>query len=596
MNGEHSGPLPSAWVAREQVSYDELRASDDALWWLQSDPDLGGARRLMRAGSTGVAEPQTPSQVSVGGCLHAYGGGAYAVADGTVWFVRAADSKVYRIEAGNGPEQVVPSEDGYAYGDLWCSPAGPLLAVRGDEAGDEIVEISPDGVRVLVRSTGFLAAPRQQGDLLAYLEWRRDEMPWDASRLRLAEVGTRRVGTDRIVAGSEHESVVQPQWGPGGRLYFLSDRTGWWNLYRCTDGQVEAVAPLDADCAAAPWEGGYQSYVITASGEVVLTANDGIRTDVVAVGRDGRRRRCATNLSSVKPYLGSLGNTVAVIGSTPTSRPSVYLIDLALDAGRSARPVTAAENRAPEGSVSPPTEQSVTSHGWDVRYLLHLPRGRRPAPLIVRAHPGPTDDVPLRLDWTIQFFVSRGYAVAEVAYRGSTGQGRAFRQSLHGHWGEYDVDDCVMVAEQLVADGVGAPGAVFISGASAGGYTALQAACRPGPFTGATATSAIIDPARWQESVPAFQRQHAAVLAGPAGAVQAGAIEASLLLIHGTADEISSAGDAMRLADDLAALNHDHETLLLDGGDHYLSAPDHLEQALRVELAFYERLIRSAAC
>ncbi|MEV0536777.1 prolyl oligopeptidase family serine peptidase [Kitasatospora sp. NPDC050463] len=596
MNSERSGWLPSAWVAREQVSYDEVRAANGALWWLQSDPDLGGARRLMRAGITGVAESQTPPDASVGGYLHAYGGGSYAVADSAVWFVRAEDSKIYRIEAGNGPELVVSSDDGYAYGDLWFSPAESLLAVRGDEAGDEIVEVSHGGLRVLVRSTGFLAAPRQRGGLLAYLEWGRDEMPWDASRLRLAELGPRRAGTNRIVAGGEHESVVQPHWGPEGHLYFLSDRNGWWNLYRYADNQVEAVAPLDADCAAAPWEGGYQSYVITASGEVVLTANDGIRTDLVAVGRDGQRRRCAANLSSVKPYLGVLGNSVAVIGSTPVSRPSVYLIDLALDAGRSAHPISPAEDRAPEWGVSPPTEQAVKSAEWDVRYLLHRPHDRGPVPLIVRAHPGPTDDVPLRLDWTIQFFVSRGYAVAEVAYRGSTGQGRAFRQSLHGHWGEYDVDDCALVAEQLVADGVGAPGAVFISGASAGGYTALQAACRPGPFTGATATSAIIDPARWRESVPAFQRPHAAILAGPAGAVQAGAVEAPLLLIHGTADEISSAGDAMQLADDLAALDHDHEVLLLDDGDHYLSAPEHLEQALRVELAFYERLIRSAAC
>ncbi|MEU3559885.1 prolyl oligopeptidase family serine peptidase [Kitasatospora sp. NPDC006786] len=227
-----------------------------------------------------------------------------------------------------------------------------------------------------------------------------------------------------------------------------------------------------------------------------------------------------------------------------------------------------------------------------VSFLLHRPAGTAaPVPLLVRAHPGPTDDVPLRLDWTTQFFVSHGFAVADVLYRGSTGRGRAFRQALHGHWGEYDVEDCAAVAEHLRSAGVALPGAVFISGASAGGYTALQAASRPGPFAGATATSAIIDPARWELSVPEFQRPHAAVLRGPAGAVAPERIRCPVLAIHGTADTITSAKEAMQFAQDLAALGGGHDSLLLDGGDHYLSAPAAREQALRAELDFYRRLM-----
>ncbi|MFE6502259.1 prolyl oligopeptidase family serine peptidase [Kitasatospora sp. NPDC057738] len=227
-----------------------------------------------------------------------------------------------------------------------------------------------------------------------------------------------------------------------------------------------------------------------------------------------------------------------------------------------------------------------------VSFLLHRPAGTAaPVSLLVRAHPGPTDDVPLRLDWTTQFFVSHGFAVADVLYRGSTGRGRAFRQALHGHWGEYDVEDCAAVAEHLRSAGVALPGAVFISGASAGGYTALQAASRPGPFAGATATSAIIDPARWELSVPEFQRPHAAVLRGPAGAVAPERIRCPVLAIHGTADTITSAKEAMQFAQDLAALGGGHDSLLLDGGDHYLSAPAAREQALRAELDFYRRLM-----
>ncbi|KQV20980.1 hypothetical protein ASE03_12895 [Kitasatospora sp. Root187] len=370
----------------------------------------------------------------------------------------------------------------------------------------------------------------------------------------------------------------------------MSDRTGWWNLYRWDDGEVRAVAPVPADCAPAPWEGGYQSYVVTADGDIVLTVHDGIGTRLLRVDADGGQSRRASDLTSVKPYLAEFGEHIAVIGSTPASLPSVRLVDRAAPNDGAGIAVT---EQGPAGvRIEYPLHRTVRSGDADVRFLLHVPEGGLPAPLIVRAHPGPTDDVPLRLDWRVQFFVSRGFAVAEVAYRGSTGQGRAFRQSLDGRWGEYDVQDCAAVAQDLLARDEVLPGAVFITGASAGGYTALQAACRPAPFTGATATSAITDPERWQKAVPRFQQPHAAALAGPAGAVRAENIQVPVLLIHGTDDDIARADDISQLADRLEALGRPARTLFLDGVGHYLSSPHALEQALLAELAFYEDVIQ----
>ncbi len=593
MTSEKTEPLSAEWVARTQTSVDELMASDHAYWWLQSDPDQGGARRLMRSGKgIQTACPQTPPGVAIGSQLHAYGGGSFTVAPGSIWFVGGKDSKVYRILAAGAPELIVPADDPYLYGDLHLSRAGRLLAVRGADDGDEIVELGRDGsVRVLVRSTSFLAAPRLHDGTLAYLQWEQGEMPWDASRLWLADVSGTGVGRDgRVLAGGHDEAVVQPLWGPAGALYFMSDRTGWWNLYRYRKGITEPIAPMAADCAPAPWEGGYQSYALSSSGEVVLTANDGVRTELMAIAADGTKRRLAANLTSVKPYIAALDTTVAVLGSTPSHAPALHLVDLATDREAPAVGGQALE-RHPRWTVSPPVVGVTQPGDSAVRYVLHTPDTDRPVPLIIRAHPGPTDDVPLRLDWTIQFFVSHGFAVAEVAYRGSTGQGRAFRQSLHGHWGEYDVEDCALVAEHLLRAGVASPGSVFITGASAGGYTALQAACQPGPFTGATATSAIIDPATWERSVPRFQRPHAAALAGPAGAVRAEAVRVPVLLIHGLADEITAASDARKLVDSLTRLGRPHESLFIDGGDHYLSAPHDRAAALKAELAFYEGLM-----
>ncbi|MFE4972688.1 prolyl oligopeptidase family serine peptidase [Kitasatospora sp. NPDC056651] len=534
----------------------------------------------------------TPSDFSVGSELHAYGGGSFAVVEDAVWFVGDGGS-LFRQPPGRTPDRIVPVRGSETYGDLTPSPDGGVFAVRGNGVADEIIAVTPAGnVQVLVRSSEFLSCPRLAGDALAYLEWGRDQMPWDSCRLLLADIRSGRPGAGRVVAGSSSESVLQPAWGPDGLLYFMSDRTGWWNLYRLRDDTVTAVLPTDADCAPAPWEAGYQSYGFAPDGAVVLTVLDGFSTELVAVDPTGSQCRLGPNLTSVKPYLAVDGDRLAVIGSTPSSAPRLWSLDLTAQADTLAVPISQGSQSAPPWTPVPPSIDTTRGTDGPVSFLLHRPPGASASvPLVVRVHPGPTDDVPLRLDWTTQFFVSHGFAVAEVLHRGSTGRGRAFRQVLHGHWGEYDVEDCAVVAEHLRSTGVVLTGAIFISGASAGGYTALQAASRPGPFAGATAASAIIDPAQWELSVPEFQRSHAAVLRGPAGAVTPEGIRCPVLVIHGTADTITSTRDAMRFAQGLTALGGEHDSLLLDDGDHYLSAPAAREQALRAELDFYRRIM-----
>ena len=586
-----SNGLSPAWVAQNVVAFDELRFTHGFLWWLQSDPEHGGIRRIMRSSPASPGLAVTPPQIPVGGQLHAYGGGSFAVARDAAWFVGDDGRSVFRLGGDGRTVRAATSGGDDQFGDLALAADGLLLVVRGGESADEIVSVSSAGeASVLVRSSGFLGAPRLRGGVLAYLEWSREEMPWDGSRLLLADIRQGISQQGALVAGSPAESVAQPLWGPDGALYFMSDRTGWWNLHRFRNGAVEAVVRVDSDCAPAPWEGGYQSYGFTSTGGIVLIAGDGIGSELLLV--DGLAQRViAPNLTSIKPYLAVSGETVAVIGSTPDRAPSVWVTDLTTGPDAPARPLGRADSSTASWKVQPPSIETVKSDHGALRYLLHRSHGQRSGPLLVRAHPGPTDDVPLRLDWTTQFFVSQGFAVAEVLYRGSTGQGRAFRQSLHGHWGDYDVEDCAAVAEHLIGAGVARAGAVFISGASAGGYTALQAACRPGPFSAVTATSAIIDPALWGRSVPAFQRPHAAVLAGPAGAVRPERVRIPVLLIHGSADTITAADDAMLLADQLATSDGAHQRLLLEGGDHYLSDPASRELALRAEVAFYRSVM-----
>ncbi|WP_326558908.1 alpha/beta hydrolase family protein [Micromonospora sp. NBC_01796] len=214
--------------------------------------------------------------------------------------------------------------------------------------------------------------------------------------------------------------------------------------------------------------------------------------------------------------------------------------------------------------------------------------------MIVRPHPGPTHQSNLRLDWEVQFFTSRGFAVVDVDYRGSTGYGREFRKALDGNWGRFDVEDCRTVALHLIENGSARRDAVFISGASAGGYTALRAVCEDGPFTLAVARSAIVDPERWTVTAPRFQRPHAAVLAGGDAKVAATKVLRPVLLIHGVEDPVAPIGDVSELADALDDRQLLVRMIRLDGIGHYLSDAATLSAALEAEVEAYLDVLRDA--
>jgi dipeptidyl aminopeptidase/acylaminoacyl peptidase len=576
------------WVAQQKVSLDELSAVGEALWWLQDSPHDRTTRLMRLAG--GAPSPVSPAGFNVGGWLHGYGGGGYAVSGGrTAWLTGGTDSGLYRLDLATGALEAIRGGDGFLYGNLRSCPAG-LLAVRAGEGGDEIILVDRGGerIQVLTASAGFLGEPHLKGQELAFLEWDEDQAPWDGSRLVVARRRTDgSFEQGEVVAGGAAESVTQPVWGPDGGLYYMSDRSGWWNLYLWDGQRYQSVAPIDRDCAPAPWEAGYRSFAFLSDGRIALTVQHGLSHGLAVTGADGTTGTVAVPLTSIKPYLTAVPDGLAVIGSAAARQPAIFGIDLISGTVKQAsRGLSAAGLQATVG------ERHQLPYGDRLQFLLHRPEGGGPFPLIVRVHAGPTDEVRDRVDWTKEFFVAHGFAIAEVAYRGSAGLGRAFRTSLNGNWGTYDVQDCLTVAGDLLAEGTALPGAVFLSGSSAGGYTALQAACVPGSLlTAVTAISAIVDPAGWAMTAPRFQRPHARTLVGPAGKVRADRVRVPVLLVHGRDDDVAPAADAESLASELRARDSRHEGLFFGGVGHYLSAPEPLAEALAAELAFYRRFL-----
>nr|WP_244933144.1 prolyl oligopeptidase family serine peptidase [Micromonospora tulbaghiae] len=425
-------------------------------------------------------------------------------------------------------------------------------------------------------------------------------MPWDACELWVASYTPGgHIESPVKVAGGTNESAVEPRWGPDGMLYFMSDRSGWWNLYRWDGHGVEAVAPLAGECAAEPWELGYASYDFLDDGRIVMAVQEGPRHRLVVIDPTGTVQPVDLPYTSIKPYLAAQGSTVALIASSPTAAPQVALVHLAKDEPQ-LEVLARSEHAELSGTeVSTPVELRVrVPDGREVLALVYPPTGSTTgwqAPVIIRAHPGPTASCLLRLDWQVQFFTSRGFAVVDVDYLGSTGYGRAFRESLYGRWGLDDVTDCTSVAEHLLAAGRAVPGQVFIRGASAGGYTALHAVAQNGPFAAATAVSAIVDPDRWATTVPRFQRAHAMRLRGGAGRVRADAVRRPVLFVHGTDDDVAVAEDVRELTAQLASRGARHELLLLPGVGHYVASSARAGEALEAELAHYRSVMTAAA-
>ncbi|WP_431923735.1 S9 family peptidase [Micromonospora wenchangensis] len=585
-------------AVRASVSYDQLRAGDDGVYWLETRPDAeqGTTVTGWRAGDG--KRDVSPKNFDVGSGVHAYGGGSFVVAEGTLWCV--GGDRLYRRRRDDDELELVGHG---CFGDLTIGD-GELLTVRESEQGDQLVAVPLTGaprMRTLVSSPAFLGAPRPGPGRLAWTAWSEHDMPWDACEVWTAAYSPHgEVENPVKLAGGPGESAVEPRWGPDGALYFVSDRSGWWNLYRWDGLTVEAVAPIAGECAAEPWELGYASYGFLDDGRIVAVVQEGPRHRLVVIEPDGTVRPVDLPYTSIKPYLALRGTTVALIGSSPTAAPQVALVDVADIDPPQVEVLASPEHAALDGvRVSTPTELRVrVAGGREVIALVYAPTNSTAdwlAPVIVRAHPGPTASCLLRLDWQAQFFTSRGFAVVDVDYLGSTGYGRTFRESLYGRWGLDDVDDCAAVAVHLLSAGRALPGQVFIRGASAGGYTALQAVAQDGPFAAATAVSAIVDPDRWARTVPRFQRAHAMRLRGGAGAVRAAEIQRPVLLIHGTADEVAEADDVQKLAEELTSLGIAPKVLLLPDVGHYVASSRRAGAALEAELAHYRSVLAEAA-
>jgi dipeptidyl aminopeptidase/acylaminoacyl peptidase len=612
-------PIDAAQVAHQTTAYDAVHTSGEAIYWSETRPSEAGRTVVVRWMDGRGAADAVPAKFDVGARVHEYGGGAYLPVETTLFACSQGDQRLYRIDEGRTPVPITPvpaMPASLRYGDLRVTWAGQLLVCvrerhQGGEVVNELVALPSDGSAepwVLASGHDFYAAPRPSPDgrRLAWVTWDRPCMPWDGADLWVADLGPDgRLGPARHVVGGPSESVVQPEWNAAeGILCFVSDRSGWWNLYRDRDGQVEPLLAMAAEFADAPWELDYSSYAFVADGRIACRYRQHGRDRLALLDPEtGRLTELPNPYTSIKPYLRVLDDRLAFIGANPTASSAVVTLHLptghlqvlagaevSLDPAWVSVPqpiqFPTQDGRTAHGLYYPPTNPEVTG-----------PPDPRP-PLLVQPHPGPTADAKARLDLRIQFFTSRGFGVLEVNYAGSTGYGRAYRERLTGQWGVLDVADCLDAARSLIQAGEVDGRRLVISGASAGGFTALCALAFHDLFVAGTSTYGIADLETFRQQAPKFQAHELDRLVGPypqavatyrarSPVHSAHRISCPVLLLQGLDDTIVPPTQTQLMAKVLMSTGIPHRYLSFQGEGHGFRRPSSIRRALEAELSLY---------
>ncbi len=520
-------------LVADVVGLSELWIDGDDVYWLEGRPSEGGRSVLVRRSADGVTADVTPAPFSVRTRVHEYGGGAYTVAGGTIVFSNHVDDRLYRLDPGDAAPQPITPAGQLRYADLRFDPGRRrFLAVREDhrapgEPMAAIVDIALDGEReprVLVSGPDFLAAPRlsPDGSTLAWLEWDHPDMPWEASRLRTATVaddGT--LGPSDLAAGGPDESIAEPSWSPDGTLHLVSDRSGWWNLYRLVDGpRLEPLAPMDAEFTGPQWVFDQSSYGFLPDGSIVAAARARGRDRLIHIEPGRLVGEIETAFTEIGPLRVGEQRVILIAGS-----PTDDAVIVALDPGTLS--TAGVLRRASQSTIDPawistpeaitfPTSDGRMAHALfyaPVHPAVEGPEDERP-PLLVHVHGGPTGAATNALRRGVQFLTSRGIALVDVDYGGSVGYGRDYRRSLDGGWGVVDVDDCIAAARYLVDRGDVDNRRLAVEGGSSGGFTALAALATRDVFAAGISAFGIADLEQLASDTHKFESRYLERLVG----------------------------------------------------------------------------------
>jgi len=616
--GSWRSPITADVVAAGEVGLEQVKLDGGDVYWIERRSQEGGRKVIVRRFIDGEMMDVTPAPFNSRNRVHEYGGGDYAVSDGRIVFSNFADQRLYVQRAGSQPWPLTPAADmRYADGqiDRWRNL---FFCVREDHTGhreaiNTLVSIdlkAENAGKTLVSGNDFYSSPRlsPDGSRLTWLTWSHPNMPWDGTELwvgKLNEGGS--INEAVRVAGAVNESIFQPEWSADGTLYFVSDRTGWWNICRWRDNKIEPLWPMDAEFGQPQWVFASALYGFASERRIVCSytknGRDYLATLDTLTKTLNNIELSFTAISQVRVA----GDRVVFIGASSTEPTSVVSLNLAtkkLEVLRRSRETAVdAGYLADPRAIEFPTEGGLTAYGhfYPPRNRDYVaPANERP-PLVVMSHGGPTSSSSASLKYSIQYWTSRGIAVLDVNYGGSSGYGRAYRERLNGQWGIVDVDDCVNGARYLVAGGEVDGNRLAIRGGSAGGYTTLCALTFRDVFKAGASHYGISDLEALAKDTHKFESRYLDSLIGPYPERRDLYVERSpihftdrlncpMILFQGLEDKVVPPNQAEKMVEAVRAKNLPVAYLTFEGEQHGFRKAENIKRVLEAELYFYSKV------
>ncbi len=622
--GSWPSPISAEQIASATIRLGQTAIRGDTIVWNESRPLEQGRYVLVRRDADGTLRDLNPAPFNARSRAHEYGGGAFALlADRTLVFSHDDDQQLYLLAPDATATRRLTDEAQMRYADaVHDAPRARLIAVREDHRHGDIdavttlvgIDLADGTASVLAAGHDFFSSPclSPDGSQLAWLSWDHPDMPWDASTLWLADVAAdgSLANASRIAGGrGEHrdgESIFQPSWSPRGELHFVSDRSGWWNLYRRRDGQVQALHPMAAEFGVPQWAFGTSTYGFDERGHIVCSVvRDAAATLARLDAETGRFDEIATPFKSIEELRVGAGFAV-FLGASPTEPEAVIRLDLASGVWQTLRSTSTA--RPDPDFVSVPEAITFASDGATAHAFFYRPTNRDSAgpsgerpPLLVVSHGGPTGSTDAAFKWSFQYWTSRGFAIVDVNYRGSTGFGRAYRQVLNGQWGVVDVEDAIAAARFLIERGDVDAQRVAIRGASAGGFTTLAALTFHRFFKAGASHYGIGDLEALAKDTHKFESRYLDRLIGPYPQDRARYVERSpirhtdqlaspMILFQGSEDKAVPPDQARAMFEAVKAKGLPVALLMFDGEQHGFRRAATIRRALEAELYFYGRV------
>jgi len=609
------------------VGISEVIPDGETCWWAESRPDEGGRTALM-CWQDGAITERTPSDANVRTCVHEYGGGSWWVDAGDAFYVDYDDQRV-RLLSSSGEIRVLspepPNKRGLRFADFRLTPDRRWLVCvaethavqQADDAGahtepvNTVVALATDGsqtLRTLCQGADFYGSPRlsPDGSRLAWVEWDHPNMPWDDTTLMVADLvidpgeaePPRLINISRV-AGGKDEAIVQPEWSPARELHYLSDRNNWWHLYR--EGDNKAVREFDGEVGYPPWVFGLSRYCFTTSGDIVAAC---FRRGIETLQQPSPAECMDTNHFQAFHSVRSSGDRIAFVAAGWSSESTVVFDNQVIRQPRDLQALGVDPGYLGAAEIL----EFDTSNGARAYALYFAPANpacepleHEKPPLIVLAHGGPTSAARSQLSLARQFWTSRGFAVVDVNYRGSSGFGRAYRKELEGNWGVADVDDCVHAARYLAERGLVDENRLLIRGGSAGGYTVLCALSFHDIFSAGASLYGVADLEALADDTHKFESRYLDSLIGPYPEAKAvyqerspinhlEGFSAPMIVLQGSEDRIVPPNQSRMIVTALDEKKVPVAYLEFEGEQHGFRKSENIKRALESELEFYLRV------